>query len=382
MENFFWIIVSLIFFTYIGYPVVLILLSKTCGKDIKKDDEYLPTVSLIIAAYNEESFIEKKILNSLRLNYPKDKMEIIVVSDASNDQTDEVVKKYKQQGVQLLRVEGRVGKNLARNHAVMASRKEIIVFSDATTLYQSNAIRKLVRNFADSSVGMVSGHVSFSDKRNGMMGIVTRFYWLYENAIKKAQSRLFSLTGSVGCISAFKRHLYHSLPANVLEDFTLPLIILSQNHRVVYESEARAFEEVNKNPEQEYRMRVRLIRGAIAGLFYASQFLSFKKHQAIGIQLVLHKILRWMFPLYTLQLFLFNIFFFLQFDSYFFDLMMIVQFAFYSFAVLGLFTQLPGVVGKIISFPTYFLVVNVASLRAFYLAITSELEASWETNVY
>lgn len=382
MENLFWGIISLIIFTYIIYPLGIVLCSAVRGKIVKKDDNYLPTVSLLIAAYNEESFIEKKIKNSLELDYPKDKLEIVVVSDGSTDKTDEIVRQYKNQGVQLFRVEGRVGKNQARNQAVLASRKEVVVFSDATALYRTDALLKLVRNFADKTVGMVSGQLDYTDKNNESMSFAAKLYWKYETAIKKAQSQLFSLTGSVGCINAFRRHLYHALPSNILEDFTLPLIILSQNHRVVYESEAVALDNVTQNPEQEFNMRVRLIRGAIAGLFYSFKFLSFKKHQAAVLQLFFHKVLRWMFPIFSIQLFVANIFCFLNFDSTVFDYLMLGQFSFYFFAILGLYTHLPGIIGKIISFPTYFLVVNAASIRALYLSFTSELEPSWETNVY
>jgi cellulose synthase/poly-beta-1,6-N-acetylglucosamine synthase-like glycosyltransferase len=382
MENLFWGILTIIVFTYFLYPLVIVLLATVYGKVIKKDESYLPTVSLLIAAYNEESFIEKKIQNSLELDYPKDKLEIVVVSDGSTDLTDAIVKKYRNDGVQLFRVEGRVGKNQARNKAVLASRKEIVVFSDATALYRTNAIKKLVRNFSDNSVGMVSGQLDYSDKSNEAMSLATKLYWKYETAIKKAQSQLFSLTGSVGCINAFRRHLYHALPSNILEDFTLPLIILSQNHRVVYEGEAIALDNVTKNPEQEYRMRVRLIRGAIAGLVYSFKFLSIKKHQTAVLQLFFHKVLRWLFPILSIQLFIVNIFCFLNFDSSIVDSFMLVQFTFYFFAILGLYTHLPGLFGKIISLPTYFLVVNAASIRALYLSFTSELETVWETNIY
>ena len=382
MENFFLGLIGLILFIYIGYPLCTLILSILFGQSVKKNDEELPSVSLLIAAYNEEKIIERKILNALEIDYPREKLDIVVVSDGSTDRTDEITSYYRTRGVQLFRVEGRVGKTQARNQAVLASRKEIIVFSDATAMFNKDVIRKLVRNFADKKVGMVSGNLVYRNEKKSAIGLVTQIYWAYESLIKRAQSRLFSLTGSVGCLNAFRRHLYHVLPPNIIEDFTQPLMILAQNYKVVYESEAVAYERTTQKPEQEFLMRVRVIRGGMHGLIYALRQLSFMKHQGIIAQLFFHKVLRWMVPFFLIQLFLVNVYCFLTLNTPFIDLAMLLQFAFYLFGVLGIFTRIPGPLGKLFSFPTYFIVVNAASLKAMYLTLTTELEATWETNVY
>ncbi len=382
MENFFLGLLGLILFIYIGYPLCTLILSVLFGQSVKKNDEELPSVSLLIAAYNEEKIIERKILNALEIDYPREKLDIVVVSDGSTDRTDEITNYYRTRGVQLFRVEGRVGKTQARNQAVLASRKEIIVFSDATAMFKKDVIRKLVRNFADKKVGMVSGNLVYRNEKKSAIGLVTQIYWAYESLIKRAQSRLFSLTGSVGCLNAFRRHLYHVLPPNIIEDFTQPLMILAQNYKVVYEAEAVAYERTTQKPEQEFLMRVRVIRGGMHGLIYALRQLSFMKHQGIIAQLFFHKVLRWMVPFFLIQLFLVNVYCFLTLNTPFIDLAMLLQFAFYLFGVLGIFTRIPGPLGKLFSFPTYFIVVNAASLKAMYLTLTTELEATWETNVY
>ncbi len=382
MDKLFITLLFIIFFTYLGFPLVLILLSIIFGKKINIDEDDLPSVSLLIAAYNEEKFIEEKILNSLELDYPREKLDIVVVSDGSIDNTDNIVKRYNFRGIQLYRVEGRVGKTQARNQAVLASRKEIIVFSDATAVFKPDAIRKLVRNFTDRNVGMVSGSLCYRDEKQSSMGRPTKVYWAYESLIKRAQSRLNTLTGSVGCINAFRRHLYHVLPANIIEDFTQPLMILSQNHRVVYEAEAVAFERTTQKPDQEFEMRVRVIRGGMKGMIYALRHLNIFKHQWILVQLFCHKGMRWLLPLFLLQLFMVNIYCFLVFAHPVYDLTMLLQFVFYFLAILGLFTKVSGTFGKLIYLPTYFLVGNAASVKALYLTLTSELEATWETNVY
>jgi len=371
----------IMFYSYLGYPLTLFVLSLFSRNTVVKDNEYLPEVSLLIAAYNEEATISEKIKNSLELDYPKDKLEIVVVSDGSTDKTDEIVKSFESSGVRLFRVEGRVGKTEARNQAVLATRKEIIVFSDATAVYEKDAIRKLVRNFSDSSVGMVSGNLTYFDKAQSSMGLATKIYWNYEKSIKKAQSKLYTLTGAVGCINAFRRSLYHVLPANIIEDFTEPLMIVAQDYRIVYEEEAVSYERTTEMPSQEFHMRVRVIRGGMKGFIYAFRRLSFKKHSFVLFQLFGHKVLRWLMPIFLILLFLTNLM--LTFEqNQVWNFLMMAQLICYSIALIGLKWKPKGLAGKLFSIPTYFLIINAASLKALYLTLTTDLEATWETNVY
>ncbi|MBC7713435.1 MAG: glycosyltransferase family 2 protein [Rhizobacter sp.] len=376
------VLLIIMFYSYFGYPLTLIFLSLFSRHKVLKNDQYLPEVSLLIAAYNEEDTIAEKIKNSLELTYPKDKMEIVVVSDGSTDKTDEIVKSYASSGIRLFRVEGRVGKTEARNQAVLAMRKEIIVFSDATAVYEKDAIQKLVRNFADPTVGMVSGNLKYFDKGQGSMGLATKLYWNYEKMIKKAQSRLFTLTGAVGCINAFRRNLYHVLPPNIIEDFTEPLMIVAQDYRIVYEEEAVSYERTTQKPSQEFSMRVRVIRGGMKGFIYASRRLTFKKHSFVFFQLFGHKVLRWLMPIFLFFLFIANLASFIMNHNMVADILMVAQFLCYAAALLGMLWKPPGILGKIVSIPTYFVIINTASLRALYLTLTTDLEATWETNVY
>jgi cellulose synthase/poly-beta-1,6-N-acetylglucosamine synthase-like glycosyltransferase len=360
------------FYSYVGYPLTLIILSFFSKNKVFKNDSFMPDVSLLIAAFNEQEGIAEKIENSLALDYPKDKLEIIIVSDGSTDKTDEIVKGFSDRGVRLFRVEGRVGKTEARNQAVLAMKNEIIVFSDATATYEKDAILKLVQNFADQSVGMVSGNLKYFDKGNGSMGLATKIYWSYEKVIKKAQSKLFTLTGAVGCINAFRRELYHVLPPSIIEDFTEPLMIVAQGYRIVYEEEAISYERTTQKPSQEFNMRVRVIRGGM----------TFKKHSFVLFQLIGHKVLRWLMPIFLIFLFFLNLASFIFNHNVLTDALMVAQLLCYFTAVFGILWKAPGILGKIISIPTYFLVVNMASLKALYLTLTKDLEATWETNVY
>lgn len=382
MDNGIIFFLFIIFYAYLGYPITLFAFSLFSHHPVKKDENFFPEVSLLIAAYNEEDSIADKIKNSLEIDYPKEKMEIVVVSDGSTDRTDEIVKQFENTGVRLFRVEGRVGKTEARNQAVLAMRREIIVFSDATSVYKKDAIKKLVSNFADRTVGMVSGNLVYFDKTQGTMGLATKLYWKYESAIKKAQSRLYTLTGAVGCINAFRRNLYHVLPPNIIEDFTEPLMIVAQDYRVVYEAQAISYERTTQKPAQEFKMRVRVIRGGMKGFLYAFRRLEFKKHGLVILQLIAHKVLRWLVPIFLMVLFFTNLIALIITQSWLANTLMGAQVICYSLALVGMWWKPPGIVGKIISVPTYFLVVNAASLKALYLTLTAELDATWETNVY
>ena len=382
MELFIYLLLFTILFAYIGYPIVLVFFSLFAKNKILKSDHYTPAVSLLIAAYNEEDTIFEKIKNSLELDYPKGKMEIVIVSDGSTDRTDEIVKAFANDGVKLFRVEGRVGKTEARNQAVLAMTSEIIVFSDATAIYEKDAILKLVRNFSDPTVGMVSGNLKYFDKNQGQMGLATKLYWSYEKVIKTAQSKLYTLTGAIGCINAFRRSLYHVLPPNIIEDFTEPLMIVAQDYRIVYEKEAVAYERTTQRPSQEFKMRVRVIRGGMKGFLYAFSKLDFKKHGFILFQLFCHKVLRWLMPILLIIFFIVNLFGFVFQNNMIVDFLMAAQFCCYFLALLGMIWKPSGILGKLISIPTYFAVVNCASLRALYLTFTSDLAATWETNIY
>lgn len=383
MKILFFVMIFLILSSYIAYPIILMIMGAIAKKVVKEDDSYEPTVSMLIAAYNEEENIEEKILNSLELNYPKNKFQIIVVSDGSTDQTDNIVKKYEAQGVKLFRVEGRVGKTQARNVAVLADRSDVILFSDATAIYEKNVVRELVKKLADPTVGMVSGSLQYFDRQGASMGIATKLYWKYESFIKKSQGRLYTMTGAVGCINAFKRHLYYVLPANIIEDFTEPLMIISQGHRVAYAPKAISYERTTQKVKQEFNMRCRVIRGGMTGFLFALKSLTLKDHSYALIQLFFHKVMRWLMPVNLILLYLINLIIVTMLESsWFFDWFFYAQTFFYIMAFVGLFFEAKNKMMKILLIPTYFLVVNLASLKAMYLTMTTKLSATWETNVY
>ncbi|MFT6070407.1 MAG: cellulose synthase/poly-beta-1,6-N-acetylglucosamine synthase-like glycosyltransferase [Bacteriovoracaceae bacterium] len=373
------LILGLIFYTYFGYMILVLILGKIRNKKVIKKD-IRPRVALMIAAYNEEAGIKDKIENSLELTYPKELLRIIVVSDGSTDKTDEITASYSDKGVELIRVEGRVGKTEARNVAVSQVEEEIIVFSDGTTVFEANAIEMLIRNFADPEVGMVSGHLKYQDKGETKMGAGQTLYWKYECAIKRAQTYMGTLTGSLGCMTAFRRAYYTSLPANIIEDFTEPLMFVQKGFRVVFEEEAVCYEETTTKTQSEWHMRVRVIRGGMTGMLFAKKILNPFKFPVPALQLISHKVLRWLIPVFGCLLFLVTCLGISNDSSnVFLGMLFILQLGFYLTALMALVFEQLGIHNKILGIPLYFIVVNSAALMALMKTLTSSLEATWET---
>ena len=233
----------MIFYIYLGYPVLVVLIGLIRNKKIKKSD-YQPYVTILIAAYNEEKSIDTTIKNKLELDYPKEKFEIIVISDNSTDKTDEIVKQYEPQGVKLLRQIPRSGKTSALNMAVPEAMGEILVFSDANSIWAQDALSKLLRNFSDPTVGYVTGKMIYTNKDVSTIADGCCAYMKYENFLRMVETKAGSVVGVDGGIDAVRKSLYQSMNSDQLPDFVLPLKVIDQGYRVVYEPEAilkRAF---------------------------------------------------------------------------------------------------------------------------------------------
>jgi cellulose synthase/poly-beta-1,6-N-acetylglucosamine synthase-like glycosyltransferase len=368
------LLLVIIFYTYFGYLFFIVLLGLIRNKAINKGDIF-PEVAFVIAAYNEEKGIREKIENSLAINYPN--IHIYIVSDASSDNTDNIVSEYKN--TKLIRVEGRVGKTEARNIALRSLTEEIIVFSDATTSYEPNAVTELVNNFNDKSIGMVSGHLKYKDPSGSQVGMGQILYWKYETLIKKSQTKAGTLTGAIGCITAFRRELYSELPANIIEDFTGPLLIIQKGFRVVFEPKAVCYELTTAKTKNEWGMRIRVIRGGMKGLIYAKAVLNPFKFPVASFQLISHKVLRWAVPIFMILIFFLNVIA-LSNPNDFLMILMMLQLIFYGAAWTGYLMESLGKPMRILGVPLYFTIVNFASLIAIYKTFTSELDAVWETD--
>ncbi|MFH1642291.1 MAG: glycosyltransferase family 2 protein [Nanoarchaeota archaeon] len=356
--------------------MMILFLSIFIHKKVKKKD-IEPNVTFLITAYNEEKNIKEKLENVLSLDYPRDKLEIIVASDSSNDQTDSIVNNFLPKGVKLFRVEGRKGKTEVQNKAVEASCGEIIVFSDATTLYEKSAIRKIVRNYSDPFVGAVSGRYQYYDPNKTQVGAGTVSFWDYENFIKVKQSGIFTITGCCGCIYSVKRKLYTPLPRDIISDLVEPLTIIEKGYRIIFESEALAYETTCETFKEEFKMRVRVITRGMRGLLHMKTLLNPFKHAFVSFQLLSHKVLRWLIPIFLIILYISN-FNLIEKNTFFFAFFFL-QTSFYLVALLSFFLDFLKIRIKIFSLPLYFCLINLASISALIRIIFQEKDITWET---
>lgn len=360
-----WLCLGMLLYIYFGYPVVLFLINQVVNKSVEKK-EIIPEVSMVIAAYNEEKIIEEKIKNCFQLDYPDDKLEIIVANDGSTDDTAQLVKKYSE--VKLLDYKQNEGKTELQNKAVKEAEGEIILFSDANGMYQQDAVKKLVRNFADPEVGAVCGELKYETNNGSGAGEGESLYWRYERFLKQRESNIHSLLGANGSIYAIRKELYSPLPADIISDFVEPLMVVKEGYRNVYDPEAISIEEPENDIKEECRRKVRIITRGLRGVVYIKDLL---KPNFIGFSLFSHKILRWLSPLLLILLFVSN----LIFNQGMYLYLLLGQVIFYLCAGLGLKWE-----NKLFYIPTYFSVVNYAALKALIQFIKGEKYITWDTS--
>ena len=362
-------------FIYVGYPALMFALSLVFRRPVRRDD-ITPRVSVIIAAYNEERDIEAKLNNTLALDYPSDRMEIIVASDCSTDRTDEIVRSFRAQGVILRRQPGRFGKTIAQNRAAKAASGEILVFSDATTMYEPDAIRKIVRSFADHEVGCVAGQLIYADASSSAVGRGCRSYWGYEKFLRRCESDVGSLVGVSGCLYAVRRICHAQLPSDMIDDFAIAAEIHLRGLRVVYEPEAIAVEDTNRRAKDEFRMRVRVVKQTMSALNRYRHTLNPFRHKTFAFQIIAHKAMRYAIPFLLIAALASSG---LAGDSVdWLRFAFLGQLALYGAAVVGFIGERLKVKLGPLAIPYYFVLVNVASLVAFLKVLRGEAYVTWE----
>ena len=376
MEFLYWAMAGVVAYTYVGYSLLVLALAGVFKRRLLLSAE-LPRVTYLITAYNEERSLQAKLDQVLSLDYPRDKLEVMVASDGSTDRTDDIVSQYAARDVKLVRVEGRVGKTETQNQAVRLATGDVIVFSDATTLYEPSAIRKIVRNYGDPTVGAVSGRYQYRNPSGASIGFGSMLFWSYENRIKAAQTRIGTVTGCCGCIYSVRRTLYEPLPADIISDLCEPLKILEKGYRIVFEPEAIAYEETTERTAEEFGMRVRVVTRGIRGLLYMRKLLNPLRHGFVAFQLISHKVLRWLVPVFALVFLIANIF--IAGQHWFYALTLAGQVAFYGIAILGALLERYFVASRLLTVPLYFVAVNAAALVAMVKVLAGHRAVTWET---
>ncbi|MCI0525615.1 MAG: glycosyltransferase family 2 protein [Acidobacteria bacterium] len=360
---------------YAGYPALIFALSLLFRRPVRRDD-ITPRVSVIIAAYNEERDIGAKLKNTLSLDYPRDRLEIIVASDCSTDRTDEIVDGFSEQGVILYRQPDRFGKTVAQHRAVEVSSGEILIFSDATTAYEPDAISKIVRSFADPEVGCVAGQLIYVDAMDSAVGKGCRSYWGYEKFLKRCESHVGSMIGVSGCLYAVRRICHARIAGDMIDDFVIATEIHLQGLRTVYDPEATAFEDTNNRARDEFRMRVRVIKQTMSALRRYRRALNPFRHKMFAIQMIAHKVLRYAVPFLLIAALIASgvasgSVDWLQFAFF-------CQLALYGAAFVGWIGERLKIKLGPLAIPYYFALVNAASLVAFLKALYGERYVVWE----
>jgi cellulose synthase/poly-beta-1,6-N-acetylglucosamine synthase-like glycosyltransferase len=377
-EILFWFSVAILAYVYAGYPLVLALVALFIRRR-KPEPGYLPHLSFLIAAYNEEVNIRQKIEQTLALDYPSDKLEILVLSDGSTDRTDEIVRSFGDPRVRLVRMKPRRGKTAAQNQGVRQAHGEVLIFSDATTVYHQQALRYLACNYEDPRVGAVSGRYQYFDsERNSPTGLGTIFFWNYENLLKTLQSRIRTISGCCGCIYSVRKSAYTDLPADVISDLVQPLWAIQKGFRVVFEDRALAYEETTQSASEEFSMRVRVVTRGMRGLLSVPEILKPWKFSWVSFQLFSHKILRWLVPFFLLLIFASNLAIVFLNPRSFYLFPLLLQTAFYSWALLSMAVPLRRW-GKVLGVPLYFCILNGAALCSLIEVVRGRKYVTWET---
>lgn len=374
-ELIFWCGVVALAYTYVGYPLLVALISVLRPR-LHRRGAFEPTVSVIITAYNEERDLAAKLENTVALDYPKELLEIIVASDCSSDRTDEIVRGFESRGVQLYRQPQRLGKTTAQNAAVERARGEILLFSDATTMYQPGVLRAMIPNFADETVGCVAGRLIYVDPSGSTIGHGNVSYWNYETFVKKHESRACSLIGASGCMYAVRRSAYLPLYPEAHGDFLIATKMVQQGLRTVFEPEAVCTEETNQHVSNELSMRVRVITQTFNDLWRHRAMLNPFRSGFYAVQLFSHKVMRYLVPLFLLLALVTSAL--LATSSFFYRLAFAIQAICYACAALAAGLERVDIRIRLLALPQYFVLANLASVLAFYKLARGERYARWE----
>lgn len=351
----FWASAALVVYAYVGYPLLLWILQAFFRKPVRKANVE-PSVSLLISAYNEAAVIAAKVRNSLALDYPHDRLEIVIAADGCTDDTAQIVRNLaRQEGqgrVRLLEFPENRGKVVCLNDAVPQLRGEIVVFSDASSMLAADSVRKLTANFADESVGAASGVYQVLNPDAANLGRQEDLYWKYETFLKLQEAKLGTLTGAHGSLYAMRKSLYPFPPQGTInDDFVIPTSVLRRGFRIAYEPQAVAYEEAHEM--EGFGRRVRITAGNIAQLREVRAFL-WPPKPFVLICFLSHKAARLFVPLFMVAMAVANAF---LWRVPFYKWLAIGQLAFYGLAILGAFLPLPS---KVLRLPYYFCMINAA----------------------
>lgn len=373
----FWASVTLITYTYLLYPLLLVAARILRPKLQPRNASWVPSVSLVIAVYNEESIIWSKIKNLEKIDYLREKIEFLFGSDGSTDRTNEILTSISSPAIHIRVFPRRRGKAAVLNDLIPQATGEAIVLSDANTLYDPNTIKKLVSHFADKRIGAVCGRLVLTPKRDLAGNVSEVAYWTYENFIKQLESDLSTTVGATGAVYAIRKTLFAPLPEQktVMDDFLIPMEIIRKGYKVKYEPEALAYETVSDNISDEYRRRVRIGAANFHGISeYAS--LLHPRYGFVSFALWSHKILRWCVPFLIVALTLSAIM--LAGVSEVYKFFLATETVFLVLALAGFICEKVKLKIGFLNLPYYFVAINTALFVGFVKFLLGKQRATWD----
>lgn len=383
----FWILLFTVFYTYIGYGILLFSIIKIrrffkIGGLTQIDYSYEPEVTLFIAAYNEKDYVASKMKNTLELDYPKEKLNIVWVTDGSDDGTPEMLSKYPNTTVHHL--DARNGKIGAMNRGMEFVKTPIVVFSDANTILGKESIKRMVRLFSTEKVGCVSGEKRiFNYDTDVASGAGEGIYWKYESALKKWDAELYSVVGAAGELFAIRTNLYRHIEKDtILDDFIISLRVAQEGYTIQYDPEAFAIETASANVKEELKRKIRISAGGIQSVVRLKSLLNIFKYGMLSFQYISHRVLRWTLTPLCLIL-LIPISFILGYKQGFievglYSILFWLQLLFYVTALLGWFLENRAIRVKVLFVPYYFFIMNLSVVLGFMRYIKNNQSVNWE----
>ena len=387
LEIIFWVSLFIIFYSYLGYGIVLYLLVKVkrilgLSKPYSENADYEPEVTLFVAAYNEKDYVDEKVKNSFTLNYPKEKVKQVWITDGSNDGTPELLRKY--EGIEVHHVNERGGKIGAMNRGMQFVKTPIVIFSDGNTNLGKDSIREIVNLFKNPKVGCVSGEKRIYGKdSDAAAGAGEGLYWKYESTLKKWDAELYSVVGAAGELFAIRTELWQEVEKDtLLDDFMISLRVAMSGYTIQYNPNAYAIETASANVKEELKRKIRISAGGIQSVVRLRSLLNIFEYGTLSFQYISHRVLRWtLTPLLLALIIIIN--FFLAFNSgmrpdNIYTVLFYGQLLFYAMALTGWFLENRKIKVKILFVPYYFFIMNLSVFLGFKRYLKGNQSVNWE----
>jgi len=383
VKIFFWLSVFIVFYTYLGYGIILYLLVKIKehfypAKVIHYTDDY-PEITLLIAAYNEESVVAEKMVNCRALNYPEGKLKFFWITDGSNDKTNELLAAYPE--VRVLFQPERQGKTAALNRGLDYIETPIVAFTDANTMLNENAILEMARSFGDPKVGCVAGEKRIEQKDDSGATAGEGIYWKYESTLKALDDRLHSAIGAAGELFAIRTALFEKMPTDtLLDDFILSMRIAQKGYKIAYCKKAYAIEDPSANMLEEEKRKIRISAGGLQSIYRLRSLLNPFKYGVLSFQYVSHRVLRWsVTPIIFFLLFPLNILIIALYENtLLYIILLALQILFYMAGYWGQRCAQKQIKNKLFYIPYYFLFMNTSVLKGFKYLKNKKGSGVWE----